>query len=43
MTKMYEGSKGWKHTIKGHFGHFHNMYAMYIFTKYVAINFGFHF
>jgi hypothetical protein len=27
----------------GHFGHFHDMYVMYIFTKHVAFNFGFHF
>ncbi len=27
----------------GHFGHFHNMYVMYIFAKHVAFNFAFHF
>jgi len=26
-----------------HFGHFDNMYVMYIFAKHVAVNFGFHF
>jgi hypothetical protein len=27
----------------GHFGHFHDMYVMYIFAKLVLLNFGFHF
>jgi hypothetical protein len=27
----------------GHFGHFHDMYVMYISAKHVAFNFGFHF
>jgi hypothetical protein len=26
-----------------HFGHFDDMYVMYIFAKHVAFNFGFHF
>jgi hypothetical protein len=31
------GGGGWN------FGHFHDMYVMYIFVKCVAFNFGFHF
>jgi hypothetical protein len=30
-------------TLQGHFGHFPNMYVMYIFAKCVAFYFGFTF
>ncbi len=40
---VWSSLQGWKHTMRGHFGHFHDIYVMYIFTKRVAFNFGFHF
>jgi hypothetical protein len=37
------GSHGENTLWGGHFGHFHDMYVMYIFAKLVTLNFGFHF
>jgi len=38
-----EGLRGESTLQRGHFGHFHDMYIMYISKKCVAFNFGFRF
>jgi hypothetical protein len=37
------GSHGENTLRGGHFGHFHDMFVMYIFAKLITLNFGFHF